>query len=78
MEKDIIDGQLGPVHYDVEFKEGKLSLKADVAVGADLVSVKSSTQIDIPARAVIAALEKAIPGHFDDVALELLAKALGV
>lgn len=78
VEKDIVEGKIGDVgSYDVEFKGGKLVCKAGIAKEATPgVSVKADLSIEIEATKVIDAIEKAIPGHFDDIALELLKKLL--
>lgn len=73
--KEIVEGNIGTVgKYDLEFKDGCLCLEvsADYPYGATGVVQK------IKARPVLDALKKAIPGVFDDAAIELAAKALGV
>lgn len=73
MEKDIAAGKLGNVgEYDLEFKNGMLSL----SVKADAGPLKAGLSIELGADAVIDALKVAIPGTLDDALLELLKSAL--
>ena len=80
MEKDIVEGKIGEVGaYDLEFKEGKLTGKANLShEPTSGITVKAEVSIDIGARPVLEALKKAAPGQIDDALFELLAKALGV
>lgn len=77
MEKEIAEGAIGTVgHYDLAFKEGKLSLKLGMSKDLGLISVKSDNEIGIPARAVMEAIKAAIPGHFEDGLLDAAVKLL--
>lgn len=79
MEQDLVEGNIGEAgHYDLEFKEGKLSFKVDIGKNSELIEANAAVTVKVPARAVLEALKKAIPGQIDDVVLELAAKALGV
>lgn len=70
MEADIVDGKLGEHgSYDVEFKGGKLVAKVDYSPAG---GVKGGAFIELEAEAVKEAIKKAIPGQYDDVALDLL------
>lgn len=71
----LASGNIGSVgKYDVEFKDGFLVLEADAsyAIGSTGIVQK------IGAGAVLDALAKAIPGVWDDAAIALVKKALGV
>lgn len=73
MEKDIVEGQIGPhAKYDVEFKQGALRgfIEADFGV------VKGKFEVSFPADGVIDAIKKAIPGQIDDAILDVLQSAL--
>lgn len=79
MEKDIAEGKIGEVGaYDFEFKEGKLRLKVELSKDSEFVNAKADLTINVPARPLLEALKRAIPGVWDDAAIELAAKALGV
>lgn len=66
MEKDILEGKIGEVGgYDLEFKGGKLVLKVDAAIDIG----KAGFFAELEADKVLDALAKAIPGQWDDVAL---------
>lgn len=79
MEKDIAEGQIGSVgSYDVEFKGGKLTAKVSLSKEGEFANAKADITLDIPARQVLEALKRAIPGTLDDAILELAAKGLGV
>ena len=67
MEKDLVDGKIGANgSYDVEFKGGKLS----ASVSYDLKGVEGTLKLAIGAEAVLLALKEAIPGHFEDSAID--------
>lgn len=73
MEGDIVGGKLGDIGEDhVTFKNGKL--RAEISAGSGPVA--GGAFIEIDSDKVIDALEKAIPGTFDDVVLELARAAL--
>lgn len=80
---EIAQGAVGDVgSYDLAFDKasGKLVAKIKLDASKDLGAVVSvqgslSGQVSVDAGAVIDALKLAIPGHFDDLALDA-AKAL--
>jgi len=73
MDVDLLDGKIGSAGvYDVEFKGGKLV----AAVGAKFAVGGIDTKLYLNAGEVLDALAKAIPGHFDDVALDFLKSKL--
>lgn len=72
-DKEILDGQLGSaVSYDIEFKGGKLS--GSIVNPQTGISVK----LEIPARAVLEALKKAVPGTIDDAIINVVEAALAL
>lgn len=76
---DIVDGKLGEVGaYDVEFKDGYLSAKAQVLakVASGIVEIVGELEVRVGAEAVIEALKKAIPGEIDDAILDGAKKLL--
>lgn len=74
-EKDLVEGNIGSVgKYDVKFAEGKLVVEASAAIAVGDVGVS----IKIGAKQVLEALKKAVPGTVDDVAFDLIEKALGL
>ena len=73
MEKDIVDGSIGQVgHYDVEFKDNKLTGMVDFASNG----VSGKLAISIDAIVIADALKKKISGTVDDVIIDIIMKAL--
>lgn len=74
MDKPIVDGNLGTVgSYKIEIKNGKL--RAEAGANAP-IGLSAGAFIEADTDTIVDAICKAIPGHFDDVAGELLKTAL--
>lgn len=75
MEGVLAQGSLGSVgKYDVAFKEGSLQIEID----ANASFGSAGLVIKVGAGSVLDAIAKAIPGVWDDAAIALIKKALGV